>query len=95
MKDSAPNIEKNLNQIVKVSPPPFLFTRIEAVIDSEYSATTQTFSGMSLAISCLILVLNVWLFSDFENSTNSSQNYTISIITNSVELDESNQLYYD
>ena len=95
MKDSAPNIEKNLNQIAKVSPPPFLFTRIEAVIVAQYSPTTSSFAGPSLTISCLVLVLNVWLFSAFENSTNSSQNDTISIITNSVDLDESNQLYYD
>lgn len=95
MKDSAPNIEKNLNQIAKVSPPPFLFTRIEAVIDSQYSPTNPSFTGLSLAFSCFVLVLNVWLFSAFENSTNSSQSDTISIITNSVDLDESNQLYYD
>ncbi len=96
MKYSTPNVEENLNQIAKLDPPLFLFTRIETRIDSEYSPVTLSFAGLSAVICCLIIVWNVWLVTDNENSTLNSSNYgPVSIITNSVGLDESNQLYND
>ena len=90
------NIEENLNRIAKVDAPPFLFTRIEAKIASEYAPTSRSYTGLSIASSCIIIALNIWLISDAESTDLKVENKdAISIISNSIGLEESNQLYYD
>ena len=90
------NIEENLNRIAKLDAPPFLFTRIEARIASEYAPSSRSFAGLSLAYSCIIIALNIWLVSDAESvDLKVENNNAISIVSNSVGLEESNQLYYD
>lgn len=96
MKDNYSNIEKTLSQISKVTPPPFLFTRIEAQIETKYAPSNLSFAGLSIAVSCVIIVLNAWIM--FGSNTYNNQNNEkepLSEYASSIGLNESNQLYYD
>jgi hypothetical protein len=83
-------IEKTLSKVQQVEPSPYLFTRIEAKIQSLTNSTVsmkKVFIGMTL--TCMLLVLN------FIATSSSSKNSTSNSITllDELNLNTSNQLY--
>lgn len=84
------HIEKTLNRINKVEPSAYLFTRIESKIQSFTNSTVSMKKVMiGMALTCLLLALNVVI-----TSTNSETNSSSSTnLLDELNMNTSNQLY--
>ncbi|MBR9919738.1 MAG: hypothetical protein GYB31_02800 [Bacteroidetes bacterium] len=92
MKETDPT--NQLKRIKKVSAPPFLFTRIEAKIEAREKnrlPISWAFGG-SLALG-ILLCLNIFLI--INSSEPNHQNNQINSVADALELNTSNQLYYE
>jgi hypothetical protein len=81
-------IEKTLSKVQQVEPSPYLFTRIEAKIQSITNSTVsikKVFIGM--ALTCMLLALNFVASSSKHNTSNSTS------LLDELNLNTSNQLY--
>ena len=83
-------IEKTLSKVQQVEPSPYLYTRIEAKIQSMTNSTVsmkKVFIGM--ALTCMLLALNfVAASKSSKNKTNNSTS-----LLDELNLNTSNQLY--
>jgi len=86
---------QKLKKIQKVEAPPFLFTRIEQKVknlDSDHIPFRWVLST-SLSL-CILLILNINLLSTSIQATNTSNN-DLELILEDMQLNTSNQLYYE
>ena len=83
-------IEKTLNQINKVEPSPYLFTRIESKIQTLTNSTVSMKKVMvGMILTCFLLALNLVI-----TSTNSETNSSSSTnLLDELNMNTSNQLY--
>ncbi|MBD80995.1 MAG: hypothetical protein CL840_18905 [Crocinitomicaceae bacterium] len=94
MTNEKNNIEQLLGKIEKVDAPPFLLTRIEARLEQTQELLPRRWSVAYLSLAVVVVLFNVYVIVQ-NNDNRSSVTEGATELASSLNMNTSNQIYYE